>query len=120
MEHYYSEQQKSRLDLRKIRQRIGRADFEFYTASGVFSKDNVDKGTLVLAENMRIGNGSKVLDAGCGIGILGIVAAKLHNADIAMTDINKRAVMLAKKNIELNNVKARSEEHTSELQSQFH
>jgi|SRR3989338_4331611 len=106
MEHYYSEQQKSRLDLRKIRQRIGRADFEFYTASGVFSKDNVDKGTLVLAENMRIGNGSKVLDAGCGIGILGIVAAKLHNADIAMTDINKRAVMLAKKNIELNNVKA--------------
>ena len=72
----------------------------------MFSKDRIDKGTLVLAENMIIKNNSKVLDVGCGIGVLGIAAAKLFDADVVMTDINKRAVMLAGKNAVLNNVKA--------------
>lgn len=106
MEHYYSEQQKSLLKIRKIKQKIRGIDFEFYTASGVFSKDKVDKGTLILADNMLIEKNSKVLDIGCGIGVLGIVTAKLYNAKVVMTDINKRAFMLAKKNLKLNNVKA--------------
>ena len=105
MEHYYTTEQKSVLKIKKIRQKIKGIDFEFYTASGVFSKDKIDKGTLVLAENMIIKNNSKVLDIGCGIGALGITAAKLFNAVVVMTDINKRAVALAEKNIELNNIK---------------
>src|SRR3989344_790913 len=106
MEHYYSEEQKSPLNIKKIVQSIRGKDFEFYTASGVFSKNKVDNGTLALAESIIIGKNSKVLDVGCGIGILGIFAAKSFNADVVMTDINKRAVMLAKKNLELNGVKA--------------
>ena len=106
MEHYYTTEQKSVLKIKKIRQKIKGIDFEFYTASGVFSKDKIDKGTLVLAENMIIKNNSKVLDIGCGVGVLGIAAAKLFDANVVMTDINERAVMLAKKNIELNNIKA--------------
>ena len=106
MEHYYSEQQKSLFNVKKIKQKIKGQQFDFYTASGIFSKDKIDKGTLALAENMAVDKNSKVLDIGCGIGILGIVAAKLFNANVVMSDINKRAVMLAKKNAELNNVKA--------------
>jgi len=106
MEHYYSEQQKSLLNIKKIKQKIKGKEFEFYTSSGIFSKDKIDKGTLVLAENMFIAQNSNVLDIGCGIGVLGIAAAKLFNANVVMSDINKRAVMLAKKNINLNNVKA--------------
>lgn len=106
MEHYYSEQQKSSLKIKKIKQKIKGAEFEFFTSFGVFSKERVDKGTLVLAENMLIEKNSKVLDIGCGIGVLGIVVAKLFNADVVMSDINKRAIMLAKKNIKLNNVNA--------------
>ena len=106
MEHYYSEQQKSLLNIKKINQKIKNKDFEFYTSSGVFSKDKIDRGTLALAENMVIRKNDNVLDIGCGIGVLGIAAAKLFNANVVMTDINKRAVMLAGKNIELNNVKA--------------
>src|SRR3989338_9301443 len=106
MEHYYSENQKSELNIKKIVQKIKGRDFEFYTASGVFSKDKIDKGTLVLAESMIVKNNSKILDIGCGIGVLGIVAAKLFGAEVVMTDINKRAIMLAEKNIALNNVKA--------------
>ena len=106
MEHYYSEQQKSLLSIKKIKQKIKGIEFELCTASGVFSKDKIDTGTLILAENMIINRNSKVLDIGCGIGVLGIAAAKLFNADAMMSDINKRAVMLAKKNVEVNNVKA--------------
>ena len=106
MEHYYSEEPKSVLSIKKIRQRIKGHKFEFYTSSGVFSKDKIDKGTLLLAENMALGQGSKVLDIGCGIGVLGIVAAKLSNANVVMSDLNKRAVLLAKKNCVLNNAKA--------------
>lgn len=106
MEHYYSEQQKSLPNIRRIRQKIRGIEFDFCTASGIFSKDKIDGGTLTLAENIIIKKNDKVLDVGCGIGILGIVAAKLFDADVVMTDINKRAVMLARKNIMLNNVKA--------------
>ena len=106
MEHYYSEQQKSLLNLRRIKQKIKGQEFDYYTSSGVFSKDKIDKGTLMLAENMSVDKNGKVLDMGCGIGILGIVAAKLFNANVVMSDINKRAVMMAKNNVELNNVKA--------------
>lgn len=105
MEHYYSEHQESPLKVNKIKQKIKGTDFWFYTASGIFSKDKIDKGTLILAENMIIDKNSKVLDIGCGIGVLGIMSAKIFDADVVMTDINKRAVMLAKKNSELNNIK---------------
>jgi 16S rRNA G1207 methylase RsmC len=105
MEHYYSEKQKSQLKVKKIAQKIKNINFEFYTASGIFSKDKVDRGTLILAENMVIDKNAKILDMGCGIGIFGIAAAKLFDADATMSDINKRAIMLAKKNTKLNNVK---------------
>ncbi|HLC50410.1 MAG TPA: methyltransferase [Candidatus Nanoarchaeia archaeon] len=104
-EHYYSEEQKSSGDTKKISQRINGQHFEFYTSKGVFSKEHVDKGTLALAESMVILPDSKVLDMGCGIGILGIAAAKLFDASVFMSDINKRAVTLAKKNLGLNKVK---------------
>lgn len=106
MEHYYSAKQKSKLEIKKIRQRINNFDFEFRSSSGVFSKDEVDNGTLILAESMIIGKNSKVLDIGCGIGVLGIAAAKLFDAKVSMSDINERAVMLAKKNLALSDVEA--------------
>ena len=106
MEHYYSENQNSEFKIKKINQQINGVVFEFYTAPGVFSRGHVDTGTLLLAENMNIAKDSSVLDIGCGIGILGIAAAKLHSANVLMSDINKRAVLLAKKNLSLNKANA--------------
>lgn len=106
MEHYYSQEQKSPAIIKKIGQEVKGKEFWFYTASGVFSKEKIDKGTLILSENMIVNKNDKVLDIGCGIGIIGIVAARLFDAKTVMSDVNKRAVMLAKKNVELNNVKA--------------
>ena len=46
-----------------------------------------------------------VLDIGCGYGAVGIVAAALNpKLSVVMTDVNVRAVRLARKNLELNKI----------------
>jgi 16S rRNA (guanine1207-N2)-methyltransferase len=46
----------------------------------------------------------KILDLGCGYGVIGIIIADLiHTAKVYMVDINTRAINLCKKNISLNN-----------------
>ena len=106
MKHYFSEKQEAPFRLKKITAVLQRRAFEFFTAPGVFSKSRVDKGTELLANSMQIKENAKVLDMGCGIGILGIVAAKVFNADVILVDINERAISLAKQNAKLNSVKA--------------
>jgi len=55
---------------------------------------------------MIIKDGWRILDLGCGYGVLGILAAKLApHGLVYMVDINKQAVRLAKLNAKLNNVK---------------
>lgn len=48
--------------------------------------------------------GSRVLDAGCGSGILSIVAAKYGAEKLTAIDIDENAVIAAKENMEINNV----------------
>ena len=48
--------------------------------------------------------GDKVLDVGCGSGILSIAAALLGSRDILAIDIDPVAVEVTKENVELNNV----------------
>lgn len=101
--HYYSTEQKGDFKPRKIEERIADRDFEFWTADSVFSKDNVDFGTRLLAETLKLHDNARVLDLGCGIGVLGIVAMKTCKlSGLVMTDVNKRAIELTKMNVELN------------------
>jgi 16S rRNA (guanine1207-N2)-methyltransferase len=104
MAHYYSEKQVSKLNLRKFKASLRGHEFEFYSGSGVFSADRVDRGTEILVKNCLIKDGSDILDLGCGIGIIGIAVKKAFpSCAVYMTDINKRAVNLARMNAELNN-----------------
>lgn len=106
MPHYYEKKQTSPLNLQKIRAFILGNEFELYSGSGVFSKSEIDKGSLLLANKAIIHEGWKVLDFGCGYGVIGIGIAKAYpSIQVLMSDINKRAVGLAKKNIDLNNLK---------------
>jgi ribosomal protein L11 methyltransferase len=47
----------------------------------------------------------KVLDVGCGTGILGITAAKVGAQDVICVDIDRKAVEIAGENAVINNVK---------------
>lgn len=80
--------------------------YSFYTDSGVFSKDKADYGTKFLLNTLVIHKEcGKILDLGCGYGLVGVVIGSIYkDFDIDMVDVNERAVMLSKKNIELNMV----------------
>ena len=113
MSHYYEKKQTSPLNLQKISALILGNNIELYTGSGVFSKSGVDRGSILLANKAIIRDKWKVLDFGCGYGAIGIAVAKAYpSAKVLLSDINKRAVGLAKKNIGLNSVK-----NTSAIQS---
>jgi 16S rRNA G1207 methylase RsmC len=65
----------------------------------------VDLGTRVLVEAMVLPSEGCLLDVGCGYGVVGIVAAALNSdLHVVMTDVNIRAVRLARRNVELNRV----------------
>ncbi len=105
-EHYFKETPTSDVSLGLVRAQLRGRPFEFLTASSVFSKMKVDLGTRLLIETMILPERGTILDLGCGYGAIGIAAAtfkpRLH---VVMTDINARAVQLAKHNCERNAVK---------------
>ena len=80
-------------------------EYKFLTDNGVFSKSGLDFGTRSLLESLSLKNNKgDVLDFGCGYGPIGIFLAKTTDLNVDMIDINKRSVLLARKNASLNNV----------------
>ncbi|MDI6848124.1 MAG: methyltransferase [Candidatus Bathyarchaeia archaeon] len=105
-DHYFAAYPKSKLKLGIIYTSLRRRPFEFLTSSGVFSKGRVDLGTKLLIESMILPEEGYVLDVGCGYGAVGIAAAAFNpTLHIIMVDVNARAVWLARRNIELNEVR---------------
>ena len=105
LEHYFTSSPKSQERFGLVRTCLCGTFFEFLTASSVFSKRKIDSGTRLLIESMVLPEKGCVLDVGCGYGAVGITVAKLNpKLHVVMTDVNARAVRLAKKNVELNRV----------------
>ena len=105
IEHYFSSAPQSHERFGLIRTSLCGKPFEFLTASSVFSKRKVDCGTRLLIESIVLPKTGCVLDIGCGYGVVGISVAKFNpKLHVFMTDVNARAVRLAKKNLALNKV----------------
>lgn len=78
---------------------------KFLTNDEVFSPKSVDKGTLAMLEVTEFTKGDKVIDLGCGYGVVGILASRIVGEEnVIMCDISESAVGLARKNAELNGV----------------
>ena len=104
-DHYYSETPKSEPKFGLITALLCGQIFEFTTASSVFSIKRIDLGTQILIENMILPQTGCALDVGCGYGPVGIAAAKFNpKLHLVLTDVNRRAVLLARKNAEKNHV----------------
>lgn len=86
--------------------------FRFATGGGVFAKSGLDAGSrlllqIALPSLIDLPDESLIGDLGCGWGAVGcLLAHELPQAQIVMSDINSRAVALAKYNAELNNLKS--------------
>ena len=105
-DHYYTEDPRSAHDERRIALRALGNELTFITDAGVFSRDELDRGTEVLLNALPPLQG-RVLDLGCGWGAVGVALGKRYPAlDIVMTDINSRAVGLARRNLAENGVSA--------------
>ncbi|WP_091486215.1 class I SAM-dependent methyltransferase [Gracilibacillus orientalis] len=80
--------------------------FTFTTDNGVFSKNEVDFGSRVLIEAFRTPDiDGPLLDLGCGYGPISIALAATHaDRSVLGVDVNERALSLAEKNAQQNNV----------------
>ena len=99
--HYFSEKPESAHKEMTIEGILRNKKLIFKTDTGIFSPKKIDKGTKILVEALELNKTDDVLDIGCGYGVVGIAIADEVNS-ITMTDINKRAIKLAKENIKLN------------------
>ena len=74
-------------------------NFEFETTDNLFSPRQIDAGTMAMLSCVEFGKGWKVLDLGCGYGVVGIVAARFTDpANVYMVDVDPEAVALSMKN----------------------
>lgn len=88
-----------------IKLNLNNIDMTFKTEPSLFSPKNIDNGTLAMLSHAQLSSSEKVLDLGCGYGIVGIYAAKLIGGkNVVMLDNDDTAVAIARQNAELNNV----------------
>jgi len=84
---------------------IKNQNLKFETSGKVFSPHSIDPGTLAMLDCIELNAGDKVLDLGCGYGVVGILAAKIASPEnVYMCDSSEDAINLSKTNSTLNNV----------------
>lgn len=77
----------------------------FQTCDTLFSPNRIDTGTLSMLQQIEFSPDDRVLDLGCGYGVVGILAAKLIGQDkVTMCDSSETAVCYSKNNAKLNQV----------------
>ena len=108
MEHYFIEKEHSASDFFEISQKFLDKIYYFKSCDNIFSKDSVDYGSYVLVNTVLKTEKltGKVLDIGCGYGVIGIVLADNNKtASFVLADVNQTAVDLSVQNAKKNDIK---------------
>jgi HemK-like putative methylase len=91
---------------------LGSRKVEIELAEEVFAPTTT---TTMLIRHMGDVTGRKVLDLGCGSGVIGVAAAILGAAKVVAVDVMQEAVALARRNVERNGVADRVDVRHSDL-----
>ena len=124
MPQYFDNDESLASERKLIYYRVEGLDFALYTDHGVFARDGLDYGSRALLKACVTSRFTgTVLDVGCGWGALGITLARLQpELQITMTDVNRRALELAKVNADkysLTNCKIYESDAFSAIQESF-
>ena len=75
------------------------------TRAGLFSPEHIDRGTLAMLSHVQLESGMRIMDLGCGYGVVGILAAKIVGEEnVFMSDADPLAVETARANAVRNGV----------------
>ena len=112
MSHYFTDNADMSHNRRVIPFRFLGVNYKFVSDNGVFSKDEIDYGTQLLLSCLDFsGLQNKIVDLGCGYGVIAVIVSKITNSEVIAIDVNPRAIDLTKENSELNNVKVKAIEN---------
>ncbi|MER2064493.1 MAG: class I SAM-dependent methyltransferase [Alkalibacterium sp.] len=106
-DHYFTSNPNAKHNEQNFEMTLKGNTLKFITDSGVFSKDRVDYGSQVMIEAVdpSVFPNGKVLDMGCGYGPVGLSLAKAYpELAIDMVDVNERALNLARRNADENEI----------------
>ncbi len=100
MSYYFTNDPQLEMNRKNISFRFFGVIENFISDNGVFSKETLDYGSRALLETItKLDITGKVLDMGCGIGVIGILLKKYKSdIDLTLIDVNERAVELTKIN----------------------
>lgn len=98
-DHYFSADPAVAFQRAPVRAGVWGHQLDLVSGSGVFAQGRVDIGTSVLFRETEPPTGGRILDLGCGYGVIGLACAvAAPAATVTAVDVNQRAVLLAHEN----------------------
>lgn len=109
--YHFSLQNKPHFELKNFWRTYQHSTLEnltIYSLPGVFSAAELDTGTELLLSTIDNKIKGKVLDLGCGAGVIGsMIKKRVPNAQITMTDIHAMALESARKTLSENQLQGK-------------
>ncbi len=98
-EHYFSADPSVPFRRAPVTASVWGQSLSLVSGSGVFAQGRLDVGTAVLFRETAPPSGGRILDLGCGYGVIGLaIASAVPSAVVTGVDVNERAVLLANEN----------------------
>jgi 16S rRNA G1207 methylase RsmC len=98
-EHYFSADPSVAFQRAPVETEVWGHELSLVSGSGVFAQGRLDIGTSVLFRETEPPAGGRILDLGCGYGVIGLACAiAAPSAVVTAVDVNQRAVLLATEN----------------------
>ena len=100
MSHYFQNDETLGSKPRTVNYSFKGVDFSLTSDLGVFSKNELDRGSKILIKTLLpLSLGSNLLDLGCGIGPIGLTLAYFTpGLNVTLSDVNTRALSLCNNN----------------------
>jgi 16S rRNA G1207 methylase RsmC len=98
-EHYFSADPSVQFRREPVETEVWGRTLRLTSGAGVFSRGHLDHATAVLFRETEPPRSGRVLDLGCGYGVIGLAIA-VASSDTVVTgvDVNERALLLAQEN----------------------